>query len=96
MPKGSLEGKLLTPPDFDSAIEPYLVEIMPKKDLPSHFFIGKGDEVGYLLSGKLRVSMGGATYTVRAGDTICLTSEIPSQWRNPGTRVARLLWIKSK
>jgi len=96
MPKASLEGRLLTPPDFDSTIEPYLIEIMPKQELLSHFFIHKGDEMGYLLSGKLRVTLGNATYTIRAGDTICLTSEMPSYWRNPGTNVAKLLWIKSK
>jgi transcriptional regulator with XRE-family HTH domain len=96
MPKSSMEGRLLSPPDFDSTIEPYLIEIMPKQELLSHFFIHKGDEMGYLLSGKLRVTLGNATYTIRAGDTICLTSEIPTHWKNPGKNVARLLWVKSK
>lgn len=96
LPKGSLEGYLLTPPDFDGKMEPYLIEIMPNKHLPAHFFIHKGEEIGYLLSGKLRMSLNKATYTVRAGDVIYLTSEMPSQWRNPGPNVARLLWIKSK
>ena len=96
LPKGSLEGYLLTPLDFDGKMEPYLIEIMPNKHLPAHFFIHKGEEIGYLLSGKLRMSLNKATYTVRAGDVIYLTSEMPSQWRNPGPNVARLLWIKSK
>ncbi|MBW1801268.1 MAG: hypothetical protein JRJ85_11130 [Deltaproteobacteria bacterium] len=30
------------------------------------------------------------------GDVIYLTSEMPSQWKNPGPGVARLLWIKVK
>ncbi|MBN1842665.1 MAG: helix-turn-helix domain-containing protein [Deltaproteobacteria bacterium] len=96
LPKGSLEGYLLTPLDFDGKMEPYLIEIMPNKHLPAHFFIHKGEEIGYLLSGKLRMSLNKATYTVRAGDVIYLTSEMPSQWRNPGPNVARLLWIKSR
>lgn len=96
LPKGSLEGYLLTPLDFDAKMEPYLIEIMPNNDLPTHFFIHKGEEMGYLLSGKLRMSLNKATYTMRAGDVIYLTSEMPSQWRNPGPNVARLLWIKSK
>jgi len=95
MPKAALDGRLLTPPDYHSTIEPYLIEIMPKQELLSHFFIHKGDEMGYLLSGKLRVTLANATYTLRAGDTICLTSEMPSHWRNPGMTVARLLWVKS-
>jgi len=96
LPKGSLEGRLLLPPDFEGKMEPYLIEIMPKKELPAHFFIHKGEEMGYLLSGKLKVSLNNAVYTVRAGDTIYLTSEMPSHWKNPGANVARLLWIKSK
>lgn len=96
LPKGSLEGKLLTPPDFDGKIEPYLIEIEPKCDLPAHFFIHKGEEMGYLLSGKLKMSVNKAAYTLRAGDVIYLTSEMPSEWKNPGPNIARLLWIKSK
>ena len=96
LPKGSMEGKLLTPPDFEGKMEPYIIDIEPNRDLPTHFFIHKGDEMGYLLSGKLRMSLKKATYTVRSGDVIYLASEMPSQWRNPGPNVARLLWIKSK
>ena len=96
LPKGSVEGKLLTPPDFEGKMEPYIIEIEPNRDLPAHFFIHKGEEMGYLLSGKLRMSLHKATYTIRSGDVIYLTSEMPSHWRNPGPNVARLLWIKSR
>jgi transcriptional regulator with XRE-family HTH domain len=96
LPKGSLEGKLLTPPDFEGRMEPYLIEIEPQAELPAHFFVHKGEELGYLMSGKLRTSIKKATYTVRAGDVIYLSSEMPSQWKNPGPNVARLLWIKAK
>ncbi len=96
LPKGSVDGSLLTPPDFQAKMEPYIIEIEPNRDLPAHFFVHKGEEMGYLLSGKLKMSLRKATYTVRSGDVIYLTSEMPSEWRNPGPNVARLLWIKSK
>jgi hypothetical protein len=35
-----------------------------------------------------------AVHTVRQGDVIYLTSEMPSLWRNPGPNPAKLLWIK--
>lgn len=53
LPEGSIYAKLLTPVDFDPKAEPYRIEIPPGKNLPSHFFIHKGEEIGYLLSGKL-------------------------------------------
>jgi transcriptional regulator with XRE-family HTH domain/KaiC/GvpD/RAD55 family RecA-like ATPase len=96
LPAGSIEAKLLTPLDFNPKAEPYLIEIQPKKSLPSHFFIHKGEEVGYLLSGKLQLKMENAVYNVQAGNLVYLTNEIPTQWVNPGSSTARLLWFKIK
>ncbi len=96
LPEESIYAKLLTPLDLDTKAEPYVIEIPPKKTLPSHFFIHKGEEVGYLLAGRLQIKMQKAVHTIRAGDVIYLTTEMPSQWKNPGPAVARLLWIKVK
>jgi DNA-binding XRE family transcriptional regulator/KaiC/GvpD/RAD55 family RecA-like ATPase len=96
MPKESISGLLLTPPDTEPKSEPYIIEIAENKSLPSHFFIHKGEEIGYLLSGNLQTEVNRAVYNIQAGDVICLTSEIPSLWKNPGPGPARLLWIKIK
>ena len=96
VPEGSYSARLLTPVDFDPKTEPYLIEIPPETSLPSHFFIHKGEEVGYVLAGKLQIKMENSVYTARAGDMIYLTAAMPSQWRNDGADVARLLWIKVK
>jgi len=96
LPKENIQAWLLTPLGDDPKAEPYLIEIPPNKSLPSHFFIHKGDEIGYLLSGKLQLKMGKAVHQARSGDVIYLTSEMPSQWKNPGPGMARLLWIKIK
>ena len=95
-PEDNINAKLLTPVDFKPKAEPYLLEIQPKKSLPAHFFIHKGEEIGYLLSGKLQLKLEKSVYNVRPGDVIYFTSEIPSQWKNPGPGTARLLWIKIK
>lgn len=96
LPEGSVQAKLLTPLDFEPKAEPYIIEIQPKKEVPSHFFFHKGEELGYLLSGVLQLKLDKAVYTMRSGDVIYLTSEMPAQWRNPGPGTARLLWIKIK
>jgi transcriptional regulator with XRE-family HTH domain/KaiC/GvpD/RAD55 family RecA-like ATPase len=90
----SVNAKLLIPIDFSSRGEPYLLEIPSHSKIPSHFFVHKGEEMGYLLSGRLEVTINRVQYKLTSGDTIYLTSEIPSQWNNPGRSVARLLWIK--
>lgn len=93
-PEGSMSAKALTPVDADFRAEPYLIEIAPKTRLSSHFFSHKGEEMGYLLSGKLELSIRNTTHKVRSGDIVYLTSEFPSQWKNPGPNWARMLWIK--
>jgi transcriptional regulator with XRE-family HTH domain len=96
LPEGCVHAALLTPLDIEPKAEPYLIEVLPNKNLPAHFFIHKGEEIGYLLSGRLRLKLEKAVYTVRAGDVIYFTTEMPTQWSNPGPGIAKLLWIKIK
>ncbi len=96
LPENAITGKALTPPDFEAGAEPFLVEIPPGTDLNTHFFIHKGEEMGYMLSGRIQIKLGNAIHTANAGDIIHLTSEMPSQWENKGTEPAVLFWIKLK
>ncbi len=93
-PKGSISVKRFTPADFEAKAEPFLIEIMPGKKPISHFFSHKGQEMGYLISGKLQVKLDSSVYTFNSGELIYLTSEIPSQWKNTGSGPARMLWVK--
>ncbi len=96
IPKKSLTAKRLTPVDFDSKAEPYMIEIPPEETLVSHFFMHKGDELGYVLSGRLELKIDNASHSAKEGDVIYLTSTMPSQWKNPGPGTARMLWVKVK
>ncbi|MFH0823656.1 MAG: helix-turn-helix domain-containing protein [Pseudomonadota bacterium] len=92
--EGGLTAKSLCNMDFGAAAEPYLLEFAPGRKIGSHFFAHKGEEMGYLISGKLNVTIEDVSYKLRAGDTIYLTTEIPEQWENPGPSLAKLLWVK--
>ncbi len=96
LPKGIVSAKLLAPVDVDIQAEPYLIDFLPKKSLPTHFFIHKGKEIGYVISGKLQMKIGSRSYSVRTGDVVYLTTEMPSFWQNPGPGPARLFWLKLK
>jgi len=95
-PEGTIQGKMLTPVDLETRAEPFMIEIPPHTTLSDHFFIHKGEEVGYLLSGELQVKFLKGTYSLHSGDLISLTSEIPLEWKNEGSDFARMLWIKIK
>ena len=93
MPEFSIQTKRLTPVDLEAKVEPFLIEIPPRQSLSTHFFFHKGEEMGYLLAGKLSVKMPSGEYELQSGDLIYLTSEIPTAWTNPGPEPARLLWL---
>jgi transcriptional regulator with XRE-family HTH domain len=84
----------LIPLDREGKVEPYLVEMEPDTFLASHFFQHKGEEFGYVLAGRLKLVAGGSEYAAEAGDAIHLQAEMPSQWKNPGSETARMLWLK--
>jgi transcriptional regulator with XRE-family HTH domain/KaiC/GvpD/RAD55 family RecA-like ATPase len=96
MPEFSIQTKRLTPVDLEAKAEPFLIEIPPRQTLSSHFFFHKGEEMGYLLDGKLSVKMPSGEYELLPGDLIHLTSEIPNAWSNLGPDPARLLWLLVK
>lgn len=94
MPKGSIKGQHLLPPDLPSSIEPYFLEIPANKKLPAHFFVHKGEEFGFLIEGELQVTIQNSVKQLTAGDVIYLTRHIPSQWKNNGKKAARMIWLK--
>jgi transcriptional regulator with XRE-family HTH domain len=92
--KGSIKGRMLLPVSVEAAVEPYLLEIPPKKKLPAHFFSFKGEEFGYLIEGELQVVINDAAHSMGAGDVIHLAGDMPTQWKNTGKRTAKLMWVK--
>jgi len=96
LPKNSIKGVMLTPADFETKAESFLIEISPHKKIPAHFFIHKGEEFGYIISGKLNMKINNINHSLTPGDVVYLTSLMPSEWKNAGSDTARLLWIKIK
>lgn len=94
--KETIRSKLLTPVGFNAKTESYIIEIPPGTKLASHFFVHKGEEIGYLISGELRLKTENRAHSIRPGDMVCLTTDVPQQWENPGKEPAELLWIKVK
>lgn len=79
--------------EAESRHTPNLIEIPPRTTLPAHFFQYKGDEIGYLIAGELRLTFRDRTHEVTAGDFIYINEGWPSAWENTGPNPARLLWL---
>lgn len=55
----------------------------------------EGEEVGYVLEGTIELRVENRTYTLNAGDSFYFRSELAHRYRNPGDKVAKLLWVNT-
>jgi transcriptional regulator with XRE-family HTH domain len=54
-----------------------------------------GEEIGYMLEGKLELSLSEERYILGEGDVFTFPSHIPHGYRNVGASVARILWVNT-
>lgn len=54
-----------------------------------------GDELIYLLEGKLQIKIVDEVYNLEAGDSICFKSHLPHRWDNVGEEDAKVIWTLS-
>jgi transcriptional regulator with XRE-family HTH domain len=55
----------------------------------------EGDEVGYVLEGRLELSIDGASHLLGPGDSFSFPSHLAHTYRNPGDTVTRVVWINT-
>ncbi len=92
--RGATQIERLLPTEIEAFAEPFRIDIPPGVKLAGHFFQHKGQEMGYLESGRLLMRLADGIESVEAGDMIYLEREMPAGWENPGREAARLLWFK--
>jgi transcriptional regulator with XRE-family HTH domain len=55
----------------------------------------EGDEVGYVLEGRLELSIDETVYELTAGDSFAFPSHLAHTYRNPGSDVTRVFWVNT-
>ena len=55
----------------------------------------EGEECGYVLAGRLELTVGGKHYLLNPGDSFFFPSAVPHAYRNPGKSIARVVWINT-
>lgn len=55
----------------------------------------EGEDLGYILEGELELSLNGKTYNLVEGDSFLFRSEHKHAYRNPGSKVTKVLWINT-
>ena len=55
----------------------------------------QGETVGYVVQGRLELSIEATQYVLQAGDSFFFRNHLTSSYRNPGPREARVLWVNT-
>ncbi|NLB06572.1 MAG: cupin domain-containing protein [Desulfobulbaceae bacterium] len=88
-------GEQLLPSGLPGAgVDGCLVRIPPGARLQGHFFQHRGEEVGWVLAGCLRVHLNGQSRELGPGDAVYLRRETPELWENTGEAAAELFWVR--
>jgi transcriptional regulator with XRE-family HTH domain len=93
IPENSPMVRAFTPLRSQRKVQVYLVEIPPSISFSPHFVLNKGEEVGCLLSGKLRFWVAGKAHNLKINEVAYLTTQAPEKWENIGNKAAKLLWM---
>ncbi len=86
--------ELLSADPTDKKIQPYRLVCQPgaSRDQPPTY---PGEELGFILKGKLTVTVGEETFVLKAGDSIHYQRLQPHSWRNEGDEECIAIWAVS-
>ncbi|MBP7518660.1 MAG: cupin domain-containing protein, partial [Desulfobulbus sp.] len=90
-----VSGEQLLPPGLPGAgVDGCLVRLPPGARLQGHFFQHRGEEIGCVLAGRLRVQLNGQSRDLGPGDALYLRRDTPERWENAGEGTAELFWVR--
>ena len=98
-PNGSaaegVETELLIPFGAESDLQATLFRVQPGAGGDGMMRQHEGDEVGYVVTGKIMLTVAGDTYPVQAGDAFFFPSMRPHGVRNPGNSVTTIISVNT-
>lgn len=80
-------------PDPDGRLEMMLMKVAPGATSGTVAHTHAGEEVGYMIRGRLRYWVDDTCYELQAEDAINFDSTRPHRYENPGTETSISLWV---
>ncbi len=84
----------LSSEDSGNKLRVYRVVIQPRSQ-PQEFDPYSGEEMCFVLSGRLTVVVGDETYVLKAGDSIHYDALLLHNWSNQGEQSCELIWSRA-
>jgi transcriptional regulator with XRE-family HTH domain len=89
-----MKVELLVPGAQNRTMDPALVTLQPGETMSEQPF-HEGEEFGYILAGRIELSLDEKIYTARKGECFYFPSDRRHLVRNPGKNEAQILWVVS-
>ena len=86
--------KWIIPNAQKNMMEPIILELLPGAS-SAEDFPHDGEEFGYVLDGKIRITLGKKVYTCKRGETFYYRANTTHTISNAGKTIAKLLWIST-
>lgn len=86
--------KWIIPNAQKNVMEPVMVELLAGA-ATAEDFPHEGEEFGYVLEGKVRITLGKKSFICRRGETFYYKANTPHSITNAGKNIAKFLWISS-
>jgi len=71
------------------------IHIIAPKGSPDGGYSHEGEEVGFILTGELKLIVNGKTYYLSRGDSFSFRSELPHSYENPGRTETKVIWVNT-
>lgn len=79
-------------PTLTGKLEMLLCTLQPGATSDDELYSHKGEEAGYVASGRLELTVEKKTYVLEAGDSFHFDSNRPHRYRNSGSEVTTVVW----
>lgn len=86
--------KWIIPNAQKNAMEPVLLELLPGADTGDDF-PHEGEEFGYVLDGRICITLGNNKYTCKKGDSFYYTANKSHGIKNVGKTAAKFIWVST-
>lgn len=93
-PSDGMEAEVIVPLGGSALMGAFLVRVKPggSSDGLRHH---EGEEVGFVRTGELLLTVDGETYHLSEGDSFHFSSNLPHGFSNPGRKPAEIIWVNT-
>ena len=87
--------KEVASPAASERLRAFFMVIQPGSSSGAQSYTHKGEEIGFLLSGTLKLQINGDLYSLNEGDCFSFSSTVPHRFENTGTEPASVFWVNA-